>query len=118
MKHLKKFENIIKNNLEDIDFENINDILIDIIDDFEFEEYRIYWYDEDICRDLGIECKNKYDGGINILIVRKSESDDKLYFENRFQEIISRLSSEYKVYISKIKIGEFTNFLIFIHSKN
>jgi hypothetical protein len=117
MKHLKKFENI-KNDLEDIDFENINDILIDIIDDFEVEEYKIYWYDEDICRDLGIECKNKYDGGIIILIVKKSESDDKLYFENRFQEFLSRLGFEYKVYSSKMEIGEFTNFSIFISSKN
>lgn len=125
MKHLKKFESRkwssgginTEEDLEEIDFENISDILSDIKDDFEIEEYRVYWYDEDLCRDLGIECKNKYIGGINIRIARSLESDDESEFGNRLKETISRLRSEYIVYNSKTQVDGLLYFGISIPRK-
>lgn len=99
MKHLKVFESFGEY-LNDEDFGNICDIFQELKDEFYFEIFEIYWTDENYCKELGIECENKYDGGISIMLKFRT-SDRFEYQKNLIEEIILRLKSEYLVHNTK-----------------
>lgn len=101
MKHLKVFESFV-DYLDDEDFENICDIFQELKDEFDFEKFEIYWTDENYCQELGIECKNKYEGGISVILKFLVSSSSFEYQKNLLEEIIFRLKSEYLVYNTKM----------------
>lgn len=101
MKYLKIFESF-GNYLDDEDFENIFDIFQDLKDEFDFERFEIYWTDEYYCQELGTECKNKYEGGISVMLKILVSSTNFEYQKTLIEETILRLKSEYLVYNNKL----------------